>query len=100
MSKLKNNQSYPDSVCVLGAGSSGLAAARNFRDMGLDVDVVEACSDLGGNWNYDLPISRVYRSTHAISSKAGTEFPDYPMPEAFPDYPHHSEILELSLIHI
>lgn len=94
MSKLKNNPSYPDSVCVLGAGSSGLAAARNFRDMGLDVDVVEACSDLGGNWNYDLPISRVYRSTHAISSKVGTEFPDYPMPEAFPDYPHHSEILE------
>ena len=42
MSKLKNNQSYPDSVCVLGAGSSGLAAARNFRDMGVDVDVVEA----------------------------------------------------------
>ena len=80
-------------VCVIGAGSSGLAAARNFRDLGFEVEVLEACSDLGGNWNYESPAARVYRSTHTISSKPGTEYPDYPMPAAYPDYPHHEEIL-------
>ena len=82
-----------DRVCVIGAGSSGLAAARNLREVGLEVDILEACDDLGGNWNYPLPVARVYRSTHTISSKPGTEFPDYPMPDAYADYPHHTEIL-------
>ena len=93
MPKPKTVSDHSSRVCVVGAGSSGLAAARNFREVGLGVDVLEACTDLGGNWNYELSVSRVYRSTHAISSKAGTEFPDYPMPEAFPDYPHHKEML-------
>ena len=65
-------------VCVIGAGSSGLAAAKNFKEAGFEVDVLEACADLGGNWNYDSPAARVYRSTHTISSKPGTEYTDYP----------------------
>ena len=80
-------------VCVIGAGSSGLAAASNFKHAGFEVEVLEACADLGGNWNYDSPASRVYRSTHAISSKPGTEYPDYPIPGSYPDYPHHEKIL-------
>jgi cation diffusion facilitator CzcD-associated flavoprotein CzcO len=70
-----------------------LAAAKNFTASGFEVDVLEACADLGGNWNYESPASRVYRSTHTISSKPGTEYPDYPMPESYPDYPHHEKIL-------
>jgi len=80
-------------VCVIGAGSSGLTAARNLMREGFEVDVLERCEDLGGNWNIEMPVSRVYRSTHTISSKPGTEFPDFPMPDEFPDYPHHTEIL-------
>jgi len=83
----------PMRVCVVGAGSSGLAAARNLLRQGFDVDVLEREDDLGGNWNYGKPFARVYRSTHTISSKPGTEYPDYPMPAAFPDYPHHTQIL-------
>ena len=81
-------------VCVVGAGSSGLTAAHNFMLEGFRVDVVERCEDLGGNWNIEMPVSRVYRSTHTISSKPGTEYPDFPMPDEFPDYPHHTEILQ------
>ena len=80
-------------VCVVGAGSSGLAAARNLMQCGFTVDVLEREDDLGGNWNYGKPFARVYRSTHTISSKPGTEYGDFPMPAAFPDYPHHSQIL-------
>ncbi len=80
-------------VCVVGAGSSGLTAARNLLAQGFAVDVLEREDDLGGNWNYGKPFARVYRSTHTISSKPGTEYPDFPMPAAFPDYPHHTQIL-------
>jgi cation diffusion facilitator CzcD-associated flavoprotein CzcO len=80
-------------VCVIGAGSSGLAAAKNLLQQGFTVDVLEREDDLGGNWHYGKPYARVYRSTHTISSKPGTEYPDYPMPASYPDYPHHSQIL-------
>lgn len=81
------------SVAVIGAGSSGLAAARHFLAQGFDVRVFEREDDLGGNWNYGKACSRVYRSTHTISSKPGTEYTDFPMPDDFPDYPHHAQIL-------
>jgi cation diffusion facilitator CzcD-associated flavoprotein CzcO len=77
----------------VGAGSSGLAAARHFLAQGFEVTVYEREDDLGGNWNFGRPGARVYRSTHTISSKPGTEFPDFPMPAEFPDYPHHTQIL-------
>lgn len=80
-------------VAVIGAGSSGLAAARHFLAHGFVVEVLEREDDLGGNWNYGKPSARVYRSTHTISSKPGTEYPDFPMPADYPDYPHHTEIL-------
>ena len=40
------------------------------------------------------PIVPVYRSTHLISSKPLTQFPDFPMPEEYPDYPNHIQALE------
>jgi thioredoxin reductase len=82
-----------DRVLVIGAGSSGLAAAKNLRDHGFDVDVVEREDDLGGNWNFGKPNSRVYESTHMISSKPFTQFPDFPMPDRDPDYLHHTQVL-------
>jgi hypothetical protein len=81
-------------AAIIGAGSSGLAAAKNFREAGFDVTVFEREDDVGGNWNFGKPTARVYRSTHTISSKPGTEYPDFPMPAAFPDYPHHTQILQ------
>jgi hypothetical protein len=79
---------------VVGAGSSGLAAAKNLRDVHLPVEIFEREDDLGGNWNYGKPNSRVYRSTHTISSKRGTQYTDFPMPTHFPDFPHHSQIMQ------
>jgi thioredoxin reductase len=86
-------EDHRDRVLVIGAGSSGLAAAKNLRDHGIAVDVVEREDDLGGNWNFGKPNSRVYESTHMISSKPFTQFPDFPMPDDAPDYLHHTQVL-------
>jgi hypothetical protein len=81
-------------VCVVGAGAAGLCAARHLLERGLAVDVLERESDIGGIWNAALPVARVYESTEMISSKPFTQFPDFPMPDRFPDYPHHTQVLE------
>lgn len=82
-----------DRVLVVGAGSSGLAAAKALREYGHRVDVVEREDAVGGNWNFGKSGSRVYASTHMISSKPFTQFPDFPMRAEDPDYLHHSQVL-------
>uniref|UniRef100_K3ZZN9 Flavin-containing monooxygenase n=1 Tax=Setaria italica TaxID=4555 RepID=K3ZZN9_SETIT len=42
-----------EKVCVVGAGMSGLAAARELRREGLEVTVMEQRGDVGGQWLYD-----------------------------------------------
>lgn len=83
-----------DRVCVIGAGTSGLAMVKNLRQAGFHVDCLEREADLGGNWNIALPCSRVIASTHLISSKRLTEYLDHPMPEDWPEYPSHRLVLD------
>ena len=75
--------------CILGAGSSGLAVAKNFRACGIAFDCLEREDDVGGNWYYGKPHSSVYQSTRLISSKRGTEYTDFPMPDDWPEHPGH-----------
>ena len=80
--------------CIVGAGSSGLAAAKNLKQHGIPFDVLEAEDDVGGNWYYGKSRSSVYRSTHLISSKPLTEYTDFPMPASYPDFPGHFQVWE------
>jgi Flavin-binding monooxygenase-like len=82
-----------ESVCVIGAGGSGLAAIKNLKEYGFTVDCYERETSVGGGWNWRHDRSPVYASTHLISSKPFTQFPDFPMPDDWPDYPHHSQLL-------
>ena len=82
-----------DAVCVIGAGGTGLAAIKNLREAGFGVDCYERETGVGGGWNWRHDRSPVYASTHLISSKPMTQFPDFPMPDNWPDYPHHSLVL-------
>jgi hypothetical protein len=79
--------------CVIGAGAAGLAAARQLKAHSIPFEVVERERDVGGLWDASLPHSPVYQSTHLISSKPLTQFPDYPMPREYPDYPNHVQAL-------
>ncbi len=80
-------------VCVVGAGAAGLAAARYLAEASLPYEVLERERDVGGLWDASLPHSPVYASARLISSKPLTQFPDFPMPREYPDYPDHTQAL-------
>ncbi len=85
---------YSERYCVIGAGTSGLAAAKNLLDVGVEVDVVERQDDIGGNWYYGSEASSMYKSAHLISSKGLAGYLDFPMPDHYPDYPGHTDVLK------
>ncbi len=39
-------------VCVIGAGSSGIAACQVLTARGIDFDCFELSSEIGGDWGY------------------------------------------------
>ncbi|HRD71285.1 MAG TPA: NAD(P)-binding domain-containing protein [Legionella sp.] len=91
-----NPQEFPR-VCVIGAGPSGLAAIKNLQEQGVrHITAFEKNDRIGGNWVYDErnEHSSVYETTHIISSKRWSEFDDFPMPEDYPDYPSHTQLLQ------
>jgi cation diffusion facilitator CzcD-associated flavoprotein CzcO len=78
-------------------GCSGLAAIKNVVEAGItEVVCFERQSDVGGNWLYtgDPGHSSVCETTHIISSKKMSEYLDYPMPDDYPDYPSHRQVLD------
>ena len=81
-------------VCVIGAGSSGIAAAKALHQRGFDFDCFEKSDRVGGNWVYKNRngMSSAYRSLHINTSRERMEFPDFPMPKSYPDFPHHTHI--------
>jgi len=88
------SEDHANKYCIIGAGPSGLAAAKNFAQLAIAFDCLEREDDLGGNWNYGKPASSIYRSTHLISSKKLTEYSDFPMPADWPEYPGHELALQ------
>lgn len=83
----------PDTALIIGGGGAGIAVGKALALHGLPFDIVERESDFGGNWNFGSGASRVYRSTHLISSRTNTQFSDYPMPDDYPQYPSHTQFL-------
>ncbi|HEX2623110.1 MAG TPA: NAD(P)-binding domain-containing protein [Phototrophicaceae bacterium] len=83
-------------VCIIGAGASGIAAAKVLHERGIAFDCYEKGSGIGGNWRYknDNGMSAAYRSLHINTSKTRMAYSDFPMPDHYPDYLHHSQVLE------
>jgi len=82
--------------CVIGAGPSGLTTIKRLKEGGIAYDCFEASDNIGGNWYYRNPngMSACYQSLHIDTSKFRMGMQEYPVPEDWPDYPHHSEIFD------
>jgi len=81
-------------VCIIGAGSSGIAACQVLNARGIDFDCFEKGSAVGGNWRYenDNGMSSAYASLFINTSRRMMAYATYPMPADYPDYPHHTQI--------
>lgn len=86
--------SSADRACVIGAGSSGIAAVQVLVARGIPVDCYEIGSRVGGNWWYgnDNGLSSAYESLHINTSRDLMTYEAYPMPRDYPDYPDHRRI--------
>ncbi|MDT4938103.1 MAG: hypothetical protein QOG80_1774 [Pseudonocardiales bacterium] len=83
-----------DRVCVIGAGSSGIAACQVLQSRGISFDCLESGSEVGGNWRYlnDNGMSSAYRSLHINTSRQIMEYKSFPMSDEYPTYPNHVQI--------
>lgn len=83
-------------VCIIGAGSSGIVAAKALKDKAINFICYEKGSGIGGNWRYnnDNGMSSAYRSLHINTNRDIMSYSDYPMPKSMAMFPHHTEILQ------
>ncbi|XP_068096023.1 dimethylaniline monooxygenase [N-oxide-forming] 2-like isoform X2 [Hyperolius riggenbachi] len=85
-------------VAIIGAGCSGLAAIKCCLEEGLEPTCFEKCNDIGGLWRYTESVedkrASLYTSVVTNTSKEMTCYSDFPMPEDFPTYLHHSKVLQ------
>lgn len=86
----------PAEVCIIGAGSSGIAALQVLRARGIDAECFEVGSKVGGNWRYrnDNEMSSAYRSLHINTSREIMEYRAFPMSREYPTYPSHRHIAQ------
>ena len=78
---------HGSSVAIVGAGPSGLVAARYLKAHGFEPVIIEAGSAIGGQWNEGSPASRVWRGMRTNTSRVLTAFSDLDHPEGTPIYP-------------
>jgi cation diffusion facilitator CzcD-associated flavoprotein CzcO len=81
--------------CIIGAGCAGLATAKALKDRSIPYDCFEMSDRIGGVWAFDNPNGRAaaYRSLHIDTSKQRLQFDDLPIPDHYPHYPHHTQVL-------
>ena len=75
------------SACVIGAGSSGIAAAKALHDRGIPFDCFEKSDCIGGNWAFGNKngLSAAYRTLHINSYREGMQSTQtIPMPRTNP----------------
>jgi cation diffusion facilitator CzcD-associated flavoprotein CzcO len=75
-------------VCVIGAGVSGLVAAKTFAARGHRVTILESSGELGGVWEP----ARSYPDVQTQSPKDLYRYTDKPMPESYPEWPKGPQV--------
>src|SRR5271167_2285306 len=81
-------------ACIIGAGSSGIAAAKALFERGIAFDCFEKSDRVGGNWVFANKngMSAAYKDLFINTSRPRMQYSDFPMPDSYPDFPHHTQI--------
>ena len=81
-------------VCVIGAGSTGIASAKVLHERGIAFDCFELSDRVGGNWVWGNSngVLASYSSLHINTSRSRMEFSDFPMPVDLPNFARHDQI--------
>lgn len=82
------NEITNDHYLIIGAGPVGLAVAKSFKDAKILFHQVDADDDVGGNWYHGT-----YKSAHILSARSVMEYPNFKMPEHYPDFPSSAQML-------
>jgi dimethylaniline monooxygenase (N-oxide forming) len=82
-------------VCIIGAGSSGIATAKALKERNVAFECFEIGSDIGGMWRYenDNGLSSAYRSLHIDTSRDNLGYSDFPIPKHYPEFMSHFEVI-------
>src|ERR1700692_37615 len=75
-------------VCIIGAGVSGLVAAKTFGARGHKVTILARSGDLGGVWEP----SRSYPEVQTQSPKDLYRYTDKAMPDSYPEWPKGPQV--------
>ena len=83
-------------ICIIGAGSSGVAVAKALSEKGLPFVCYEKGSNIGGMWRYqnDNGFPCAYRNLHIDTSRHNLGYPDFPIAANKPDFLSHKEVLD------
>uniref|UniRef100_A0A915JPW5 Flavin-containing monooxygenase n=1 Tax=Romanomermis culicivorax TaxID=13658 RepID=A0A915JPW5_ROMCU len=80
---------------VIGAGLSGLVSIKECLQHGFEVTCFEKSDTIGGAWNYRSDGSiTVAKRTVSLTSKHMMAFSDFPMPDDYPTFLHHSYYIQ------
>lgn len=84
-------------ICIIGSGISGLSTCKFLKEKGVtDFDCYEVSDTIGGNWAFKNKngMSSAYRSLHIDTSKQKLQFDDFPMPDSYPTFCHHTQMYD------
>ena len=80
-------------VAIIGAGPAGLAAARWLKQHGFTPILIEAHSEIGGQWSGLNPLSGIWPEMRTNTAKITTQFSDIDYPEGVAVFPRNQEVL-------
>lgn len=80
-------------VIIIGGGWGGICTLKHCLEENLRTIILEKSNDYGGVWNINNTPS-VYANTYSVTSKYYLSMTDFPMPESYPEFPHHTLVIE------
>jgi dimethylaniline monooxygenase (N-oxide forming) len=92
---IRPDQSLPR-ACVIGAGCTGITAAKALCEARVPFDCFEKGTRVGGMWVFENPngMSGCYRTLEMNTSCPRMSYSDFPAPAYYPDYPMHWQVAE------